>query len=121
MVWIWRRATGIVAAIAIAACSSAPSPSEQSETAERAAMAPLKAAYPDVVMGFDINGPAVNIAIDLNGLISMDQDAEDAMKAKAVSQWRAAWLASHPHEHAKLTIRLIDFKGFPEFTQTTNT
>lgn len=84
-------------------------------------MMPLKAAYPDVVMGFDFRGTAVDVSIDLNGLVSMDDDAEAAMKAKAVTLWRSTWRASHPSQHATLTIRFIDFKGFPEFTQTTKT
>ncbi len=82
-------------------------------------MAPLKATFPDVVMGFDFHGATVDVSIDLNGLVSMDEEAEAAMKAKAVKQWQTTWRASHPHRHGVLTVRFIDFQGHPEFTLTT--
>lgn len=82
-------------------------------------MAPLKAAYPGAVMGFDFHGSRVDVSIDMNGLEDLDDDTEAAMKAKAVALWRSAWTASHPHRHEKLTVRLIDFQGRPQFTLTT--
>jgi len=120
MVSMLSRLTGtFAAAVMLAACSTPPSAAEKAADAERASMAPLKAAYPDVVMGFDVHGSAVDVSIDLNGMVSMDEDAEAAMKTQAVKQWRTAWLASHPHQHAMLTLRFIDFKGRADFTQTT--
>jgi len=82
-------------------------------------MAPLKAAYPGAVMGFDFHGPVVDVSIDMNGLEDLDDDTEAAMKKAAVTRWRSAWIATHPRQHATLTIRLIDFQGRPEFTFTT--
>lgn len=114
-----RRLAGVVAIATIAACSPAPSPSQKTDAAERAAMAPLKASYPDAVMGFDFHGTTLDVSIDMNGLISLDEDQEDALKKAAVSRWRSTWRASHPHQHGTLTIRLIDFQGRPEFTATT--
>jgi hypothetical protein len=105
--------------VLVSACSSPPTPQEQAEAQETAQLSPLKSHYPDVVMGFDIHGPRVDVSIDSNGLISMDEDKEDAMKAEALKLWRDAWRAAHPHEHANLTVRLIDFQGNPQFTETT--
>jgi hypothetical protein len=113
------RIAGIVAAALIAACSSPPTSAENIESGERAAMAPLKTAYPDVVMGFDFHGPVVDVSIDMDGLEAMDDDVEAAMKKRAVTQWRSAWIATHPNQHGKLTIRIVDFRGNAQFTETT--
>jgi hypothetical protein len=113
-----RRALLCFSLALVTACSSPPSPQEQIANQEISALAPLKTKYPDVVMGFDVHGPGVDISIDLNGLISMDEPKEDAMKSEALTRWRDAWTAAHPHEHATLTVRFIDFKGNPESKQT---
>lgn len=116
---MWRRVAGLVAAALIAACSSSPNAAQETDAAERAAMAPLKSAYPDAVMGFDFHGTTVDVSIDLNGLVSLDEDTEAAMKKAAVARWHSTWMAAHPNQHATLTIRFIDFQGHPEFTETT--
>ena len=115
---IWRRVAGIATVVMMTACSG-PSGTATLHAAERAAMTPLKASYPDVVMGFGFHGTTVDVSIDLNALLSMDEDAEAAMKAKTVTQWQTTWRASHPHRHGTLTVRFIDFHGHPDFTATT--
>lgn len=103
----------ILAALAlIAAGCSSPSPAERTATAELAEMAPLKRAYPEVVMGFDVGEPStLTVSLDLQHFDEMDDDAVAAMEKSAVTRWRAAWSAAHPREHALLRIRFIDFIG----------
>ena len=103
----------------LTACSSPQSPQERAESQELTQLAPLKSQYPDVVMGFDVHGPSVDMSIDLNGLLGMDEYKEDAMKTEALSRWRTAWTSAHPHQHAQLTVRIIDFQGHPQFRETT--
>jgi hypothetical protein len=107
----------LCAVLALSACGG-PSPQEQIETSERAAMTPVKDTYPDVVMGFDFHGPVVDMSVDLNKEIDMDDPAEAAMKADALKRWRAAWLQTHPHQHAMLTVRILDFRGTVTWKQT---
>ena len=113
----------IIAAVlvALAGCSSQPSPQEQIETTERAAMQPLKAHYPGVVMGFDFHGTTADVSVDLNEEIQMDDTKEDAMRAEAVRDWREAWMRAHPHEHAHLLLRILDFRGNVSWKSATST
>jgi hypothetical protein len=111
-----------VAAVTLAfvvACSSSPSKTEQIEDQERAALAPLKAKYPDIIMGYDFHGQSVDVSVDLNAMMSIDEPVEDAMKAQALRDWKSAWLATHPNEHGLLTVRIIDFRGNQESKETT--
>ncbi len=114
------RHTALALLIALAACSSSPSPQERVETTERDAMQPLKTHYPDVVMGFDFHGTTADVSVDLNEEIQMDDAKENAMRAEAVRDWRAAWLRAHPHEHAKLLVRILDFRGNVTWKSTTS-
>jgi hypothetical protein len=41
----------------------------------------------------------------------MEDSDEQGMKAIVLDKWRDAWRAQHPHEHAKLTVRFIDYRG----------
>ncbi len=107
------------ALFALGACASQPSPSQQVHATERAAMAPLKAHYPDVVMGFDFHGTTVNVSVDSNQLYQMDDDKEAALKAEALRTWRTAWLDAHPHQHGTLTMRIIDFRAVEQFHSQT--
>jgi hypothetical protein len=110
MATLWSRA-GLALLVALAACSPPPSAQERIAANETAALAPLKAKYPDIVVSFDPKGTRLDISIDANGYISTDDDAVAAFKARASHDWRAAWSASHPHQHGLLTVRLIDFIG----------
>lgn len=105
--------------VALVACSSQPSPEEQIETTERATMQPLKTHYPDVVMGFDFHGTTADVSVDLNEEIQMDDSTEAAMRAEAVRDWREAWMRAHPHQHARLLLRILDFRGNVTWKSTT--
>ncbi len=106
MVWTGRGAAVLL--LALVAC--APAKPSQNDIAA-AALAPLKARYPNVIMGFDVHGTSVNVSIDLQALDSMDEDKEDAMDADALRTWAKTWHAEHPKSHAKLTMHIIDFRG----------
>jgi hypothetical protein len=97
-------------AVIVAACSPAQKPSAEAD--EIAAMAPLKHKYSDVVMGFDVHPPStLVISVDLQGYDDTDYDTLGAMRRDALARWRAAWIAAHPHAHATLYVRFIDFIG----------
>ncbi|MFZ0032453.1 MAG: hypothetical protein WBE77_11335 [Candidatus Cybelea sp.] len=102
----------------LAACS-APSPQQQAEDAELAAVTPLKQRYP-VLAGFEVR-PATTliVSLDLQQYIEMEDDEIAAMKRAAVERWRSAWSAAHPHAHAVLEVRFIDFIGRKVATETT--
>ena len=115
MVTVWpRRLTALLFCI-LAACSSPP-PSADDRAA--GTLAPLKARYPQVIMGFDVHGTSLDVSVDLDQLASMDEDKEDAMKADALKTWAKTWSAEHPHEHATLTVRIVDFRGNQESKAT---
>jgi len=99
------------------ACAPQPTPAQRIAAKEIAALAPLKAKYPDIVTALDPSGKRLDIAIDANGYISAGDDELDAFRAAAPRAWRAAWDAAHPGEHAKLTVRLVDFIGRVWLTQ----
>jgi hypothetical protein len=113
-----RLALLFAAALFFSACSSPPSKDEQTETAERNAMTPLKQHYPGAVMGFDFHGPVVDVSVDLNGMMDLSDDEDAALKAEAVKRWRAAWEQTHPKQHAVLTVRILDFRGNVNWKRT---
>jgi hypothetical protein len=120
---LWHLARRLIGAAvlagAIAACSS-PSPKQQTDDAELQAMATLKKQYSDLVAGFDIRPQTtLIISVDLQNYIEADDTETAAMKRAALTHWRAAWLAAHPHEHAVLYVRFIDFIGRKVATETT--
>jgi hypothetical protein len=103
-------AHAVVAALAVA-CSS-PSALERTSDAELAAVAPLRAQYSGVEMGFDIRSPnTLIVSLDLQSYFDMDDDAVAAMQRTTLQRWRSAWSAAHPHTHAVLHVRFIDFIG----------
>jgi hypothetical protein len=103
-------AHAMVATLAVA-CSS-PSAQERMNDAELAAVAPLRTQYSGVVMGFDIRPPTTLIvSLDLQSYFDMDDDAVAAMQRNVLRHWRSAWSAAHPHAHAVLHVRFIDFIG----------
>ena len=112
MATLWSRAGIVLLLVLGAGCAPHPSPQEQIDAQETAALAPLKAAYPDIVVAFDMKGTTqLDISIDANGYISTGDNDVDKFKAAASHDWRIAWSAAHPHEHAVLTLRLVDFMG----------
>ncbi|MDE2481797.1 MAG: hypothetical protein KGN02_06370 [bacterium] len=108
---MWPRRVAALALALLAACSSPPPSADDTAAAK---LAPLKARYPQVIMGFDVHGTTVNVSVDLDQLVSMDEDKEDAMKAVALKTWAKTWSEVHPHQHASLTMRIIDFRGNQE-------
>jgi hypothetical protein len=109
MISTWRVASALFVCLTFAAC--APSPQEQTESAERTSLASYKAAYPDVVMGFDFHGNTLDVSVDLNEMVHMEADDEEAVKVAGLAAWRKAWAAQHPGQHAKLTVRFLDFQA----------
>jgi hypothetical protein len=102
----------------LAACSG-PSPQQRAADAELAAVTSLKQKYP-AVAGLEIR-PATTliVSLDLQQYIEMEDDEIAAMKRATVERWRSAWIAAHPHEHALLEVRFIDFIGRKVATETT--
>jgi hypothetical protein len=112
-------AHAVVAMLAVA-CSS-PSARERTDDAELAAVAPLKAQYSGVVMGFDIRPPeTLIVSLDLQSYLDMDDDDAAAMQRTTLLRWRSAWKSGHPHAHAVLHVRFIDFIGRKVATLTTD-
>lgn len=106
-------------ALLLADCSS-PAVQRSVDEAEIAAMAPLKHQYSDVVMGFDVRSQSTLIvSVDLQAYIETGDDTLAAMKRAALARWRAAWIAAHPHAHATLHVRFIDFIGRKVAEETT--
>jgi len=104
----------------LVACSS-PSAHEQVVSTELSAVAPLKAAYPGVLMGFDVRGDTTLLAsLDLQAYIGTDDDTNAAMRRSVVERWRRAWSAAHPGAHATLHVRFIDFIGRTIAEKTTS-
>lgn len=102
----------------LAACSS-PASRDRTTNAELSDLAALKQRYPDVVAGFDLRGNTAIVSLDLQHYIEMDDDAAIALKRDALAGWRSAWMAQHPHQHATLRLRFIDFIGRKVAEETT--
>ncbi len=112
MARLWSAAGIALLLLLGAACAPHPSAQEQIDAQETAALAPLKKAYPDVITAFNMKGTnQLDIAIDANGYISTGDDDIAKLKARVSHDWRAAWSQAHPHQHALLTVRLVDFMG----------
>ncbi|HTU69780.1 MAG TPA: hypothetical protein VMF11_05615 [Candidatus Baltobacteraceae bacterium] len=111
MATLWSRALAALLFSLLAACASQPTPQEAVAAKETAALAPLKARYPDIVTAFNLHGTRLDIAIDANGYIATGDDAVARFKKAASQDWKQAWSGAHPHQHATLTVRLIDFIG----------
>ena len=108
---LWLRAGLGLTLLLGAACAPHPTAQEQIDATETTALAPLKAKYPDIVVAFDPKGTRLDISIDANGYISISDDDVERFKAGASRDWLAAWTLAHPHQHAQLTVRLVDFMG----------
>jgi hypothetical protein len=109
----------IALATILSACA-APTPQQRAETAELHDLAALKQRYPDVVAGYDLRlKNTLIVSLDLQRYIEMDDDDAIALKRDALERWRAAWTAQHPHQHAILHLRFIDFIGRKVAEETT--
>ncbi|MGA8840955.1 MAG: hypothetical protein WBG27_08210 [Candidatus Aquilonibacter sp.] len=116
---LWLRAgLGVTLALG-AACAPHPTAQEQIDATETTALAPLKAKYPDIVVAFAPNGTRLDISIDANGYISTGDDDVARFKDAISRDWRSAWSTAHPHQHALLTVRLVDFVGRTWVTEHT--
>lgn len=92
-----------------ASCASAPTPQERVQATETAALAPLKTKYSDIVTAFNIKGARLDIAIDANAYDSTGDSVLAQFRSDAADAWKTAWMKAHPHAHAALTVRLLDF------------
>lgn len=108
---MWRRSLPLLLGLLATACS-APATQQQTADAEIARLAPLKSQYKNVVMGFDVqHDTTLVVSLDLQNYIGMDDNTVDAMKSDTVKRWRTTWKSAHPHAHATLHVRFIDFVG----------
>ena len=82
-------------------------------------MQPMRTEYDTTVLGFDVHGTRLDVAIDLNLWESIDDTADQAIKDEALRLWKEAWTREHPGMHATLTVRLRDSHGRAFFTETT--
>jgi hypothetical protein len=113
------RYAASIALAALLACSG-PTPEQRVRQAELDDLAQLKQHYPDVVMGFDVRrDDTLIVSLDLQHYIDMDDDAVAALKRDSLARWRYAWVAQHPHDHAVLKLRFIDFIGRNVADETT--
>ena len=121
MVRVLRTIAAVALLTAVTACSAPQSANERAQSAELAQLAPLKAKFPGVLTGFDIRGDTtLVVAVDVQAIIDSMEDSDEAgMKAVVLDKWRDAWRANHPHEHAKLTVRFIDYRGNKVFEGST--
>lgn len=96
----------------LAACSQPPAANtDPVQIKEQSAVAPLKVKYKDVVTGTDVQDRTLVVYVDVNNMYSMDEDAEAAMKADALSRWKSVWSSTHPHKHGVLHVSLRDYYG----------
>jgi hypothetical protein len=104
-----RIATIALIAALLPACAP---PARTVDDAELAAVTSLKHRYPDLISGFEIRPEeTLIVSLDLQQYIEADDDRIAAMKHDTLAGWRAAWSAQHPHVHALLHVRFIDFIG----------
>jgi hypothetical protein len=124
-----RLGTSLPALVAVAVFSAALSACSTTQklrasddpitVKEQQQVAALKPRYKDVIMGTDVKGETLVIYVDVNAMYSMDEPAEDAMKADALARWKRIWSAAHPGKHAKLSVVLRDYFGNEVFRETT--
>ena len=112
------RALAILAALT--ACSQ-PAPQSAADAAaarELKAMEPMKTAYKPVITGFDAKGTTLDIFVDADQLSQMDEPVEDKMKAEALDRWRAAWKLNNPGKRGTVRVRLRNYFGETEFSES---
>ena len=108
---IYRTVALALCAGVFASCAPPAPPADPILVKEQSAVAPLKPKYKDVVMGTDVKDRTLILYVDVNNLYSMDEDAEDAMIADALSRWKRIWTGAHPHKHTVLHLSLRDYYG----------
>lgn len=86
---------------------------------EQQAVSDLKTRYKDVVTGTDVQNQTLAVYVDVNNIYSMDEDAEAAMKAQALREWKRVWSAAHPHRHASLRLSMRDYYGKEIYSAST--
>ena len=112
MATLWSRVGIALLLILGSACAPQPSAQEQIDAKETAALAPLKAAYPDIVVAFNMKGTTqLDISIDANGYISIGDNDVDKFKARAVARLACRVVAGASAPARALTLRLVDFMG----------
>ncbi|MGZ3562505.1 MAG: hypothetical protein ACXVAS_11725 [Vulcanimicrobiaceae bacterium] len=109
----------VLLATSFAGCTSTkPSSAADPVVAqENDSVAALKQKYSGVVQGTDVNGATLRVYIDVDGMSSMDEDAEGAMKQQILAQWKSIWAKNHPGKHGTVIVELRDFQGNPVFTE----
>lgn len=104
---------------ALCACSQpAAPPAHPAADRETKAFDSFKGQYKDVITGVNAAGTTLDVFVNLDQMDSMDEDAENMMKAQALQRWRNVWKANHPGKHATLRVRLRDYYGEVQFTET---
>lgn len=93
----------------LTACSGAPRVAQGAQTDRQ--LQTLKTRYKDVIMGTDAEGQTLAIYVDVENLDSMDEPAEDAMKADALARWKRVWRAHNRGKHGNLRVVLRDYYG----------
>jgi hypothetical protein len=107
--------------VVLTACSTTEklrAPNDPVTLKEQDQAAALKPRYKGVITGTDVKGNTLTIYVDVDNLNSMDEPAEDAMKADALARWKRIWSAAHPRKHAKLEVVLRDYFGNEVFRET---
>ena len=109
----------VMLATSLVACTSSKpiSASDALTSQENDSVAGLKQKYSGVVEGTDVNGETLRVYIDVNGMDSMDEDAELNMKRQILSEWKSTWAKNHSGKHATVTVELRDFQGNPVYTE----
>lgn len=108
----------------LSGCGSSPKPSPQQVILNRetAALQPsidrAKTRYKSVVMGSDIQSNTLVISIDAEGFSEMDSDAEDALIANLLADWKRVWLKNNPGKHAKLVLKFQNYYGQEEISRS---
>jgi hypothetical protein len=120
VVRVLRTIAAVALLTVVAACSAPQSATERAQSAELAQLAPLKTKFPGVLTGFDIRGDTtLVVSVDVQAIIdTMEDSDQQGMRSIVLDTWRDAWRAAHPHEHAKLNVRFIDYRGNKVFEGT---
>ena len=115
-------AAALALPVILTACSSPinQSPNDAVTARELQAVSDLKTRYKDVVTGTEVQGRTLVVYIDVDNMYSMDEDAEAAMKAQELVEWKRVWSAAHPHQHAVLHLTLRDYYGKEIYASSTH-
>lgn len=105
-------------ACVLSACSQPSQNVDPVLAKEQSAVAPLKAKYTDVITGVEVKDRTLIVYVEPNAMSQMDEDAEAAMKADALSRWTKAWTSAHPHKHGVLRLSVRDYFGRPLYASS---